>query len=421
MRSDRGRTAIITLGLSLAPALLSSCGEETAPPGGAAGATTGGAGSAASTGSATSTGGESGAATGGTGAAGGASATGGTGGAGAGGGAGGGENGGGGGAGGRDEGPAATFRNPLNTAMGSDPWLLYHEGSYYLSATTWSNVLTMRRSPTLEGLKTAPAVTIWTGDDPSRCCNMWAPEFHLLDGPNGKRWYFYYTAGPSGTNTDNQRMHVLESAGTDPMGPYTYKGRLFIASADHWAIDGSVMQLDGRLYYLFSQWTTDQNIYIAAMRDPWTLTGQRVLLSSPTHPWERQDGNVNEGPVALQRDGKTFIVYSASACWGPNYKLGMLTYGGGDPLRTSSWIKGEQPVFQRSDAESVYGPGHNGFFTSPDGTEHWIVYHANDSARGGCDTQRTTRAQRFTWNSDGTPNFGVPVGTSVDIQVPSGE
>ncbi|AUX44322.1 alpha-N-arabinofuranosidase [Sorangium cellulosum] len=403
------RSATLTTGLLLGLALLAGCGEQTSPPRDAAGTTTGSAGGGGAT-SAASAGGTGGSDSGGAGAGGAAS----------GGGSGTGSSGNG-GTGGSGGGPVATFQNPLNRDQGSDPWLLYHEGNYYLSATTWSDVLTMRRSPTIEGLKTAPAVTVWTGDDPSRCCNMWAPEFHLLDGPNGKRWYFYYTAGPSGPNTDHQRMHVLESAGTDPMGPYTYKARLYVREADHWAIDGSVMQLDGRLYYLFSQWTTDQNIYIAAMSNPWTLTGQRVLLSSPTHAWERQAGNVNEGPVALQRGGKTFIVYSASACWGPDYKLGMLTYGGGDPLRTSSWIKSAEPVFQRSDEYFVYGPAHNGFFTSPDGTEHWIVYHANDSARGGCDTQRTTRAQKFTWNDDGTPNFGVPVATDVDIPVPSGE
>jgi GH43 family beta-xylosidase len=69
----------------------------------------------------------------------------------------------------------------------------------------------------------------------------------------------------------------------------------------------------------------------------------------------------------------------------------------------------------------VYGPGHNGFFKSPDGTEDWIVYHANASATAGCDVNRTTRAQKFTWNSDGTPNFGVPQPLSANLPVPSGE
>src|SRR4029079_3751756 len=100
---------------------------------------------------------------------------------------------------------------------------------------------------------------------------------------------------------------------------------------------------------------------------------------------------------------------------------GMLTYNGGDPLDSHSWDKSEQPVFQRSDEKKVYGPGHNGFFKSPDGTEDWIVYHANDNPGDACVGKRTTRVQKFTWNADGTPNFGIPVATTMDIPNPSGD
>ncbi|WP_149830801.1 family 43 glycosylhydrolase, partial [Streptomyces tailanensis] len=127
------------------------------------------------------------------------------------------------------------------------------------------------------------------------------------------------------------------------------------------------------------------------------------------------------GAEVLQRNGRTFIIYSASHCSTPDYKLGMLTYNGGDPLNSSSWTKSPNPVFQRSNAAGVYGPGHNGFFKSPDGTEDWMVYHANSSASGGCDMNRSTRAQKFTWNADGTPNFGTPVGLGVTLPAPSGE
>jgi hypothetical protein len=69
----------------------------------------------------------------------------------------------------------------------------------------------------------------------------------------------------------------------------------------------------------------------------------------------------------------------------------------------------------------VYGPGHNGFFQSPNGAESWIVYHANSSASGGCGNGRTTRAQRFSWNSDNTPNLGTPVRTGASLAAPAGE
>jgi GH43 family beta-xylosidase len=126
---------------------------------------------------------------------------------------------------------------------------------------------------------------------------------------------------------------------------------------------------------------------------------------------------------ALHRRARAgdLIVYSASHCSTPDCKLGMLTYNGGDPLDSSSWVKSPNPVFQRSNANGVHGPGHNGFFKSPDGTEDWMVHHANSSASGGCDMNRPTRAQTFTWNADGTPDFGTPVPLGVTSTAPSGE
>jgi GH43 family beta-xylosidase len=316
-----------------------------------------------------------------------------------------------------NEGRPGILRNPLNRNNGADPWLTYYEGNYYLAATTWASGLTMRKSPTLAGLKTAEPVQIYFETDPSRCCNMWAPEFRLLNGPDGLRWYFYYTAGTWGTY-DNQHSHVLESAGTDPLGPYTYKATLHAP----WSIDGSVLELNGSLYFLSSAFESRfQSLFIAPMSNPWTVSGERRLLSRPEYDWETSGSYVNEGPVPLYHDGKTFVIYSASACWTPDYKLGMLIYKGGDPLSRDSWTKYPEPVFQRSDENGVFAPGHNGFFKSPDGTEDWIVYHANDSVNDGCDGGRTTRVQKFTWNADGTPDFGVPVSTSEEIAAPSGD
>lgn len=34
---------------------------------------------------------------------------------------------------------------------------------------------------------------------------------------------------------------------------------------------------------------------------------------------------------------------------------------------------------------------------------------------------RSTRAQRFTWNADGTPDFGTPARLGVRLDAPSGE
>lgn len=312
--------------------------------------------------------------------------------------------------------PEAIFTNPLNASHGSDPWMTYHAGYYYLAATTWGDTLTMKRGRTIAELKEAEPTVIWQDENPARCCNMWAPEFYLIDGPNGQRWYHYYTAG-DGDDLGTQRSHVLESEGSDPMGPYHYQGQLM----NTWAIDGSLLLHAGERYFMFSAWDgPTQNAWIIAMSDPWTTIGNRTLLTAPTYAWEQEGSDsVNEGPAALYHEGRVFVTYSASQCADPGYKLGLLELLGDNPLDPSAWWKSPEPVFQT--ANGAYGSGHNGFFTSPDGSQNWLVYHATTNALGSCWTDRTTRIQPFSWESDGLPNFGEPLPLSTEIIVPSAE
>jgi GH43 family beta-xylosidase len=286
-------------------------------------------------------------------------------------------------------------------SRGPDPWLQYYNGFYYLATTTWNSTITMRRSPTLAGLATPDTVIFDLSRRLTGYCNMWAPEFHLLNGPNGPRWYLYYTASRNVSSyLPTQRIHVLESAGTDPMGPYTFKADLLDPITDNtWELDPTILQLNGQLYLLGTYLDGSQPMFIRPMSNPWTASGTRRRLSTPTFSWETVGGAVNEGPEVIQRNGRTFIVFSVSHCSTPDYKLGLLTYNGGDPLNASSWVKSPNPIFQRSNANSVFGPGHNGFFTSPDGTEDWIVYRANASANGGCDINPPPGRRR----SPGTP------------------
>ncbi|MEV1119239.1 family 43 glycosylhydrolase [Actinosynnema sp. NPDC049800] len=318
-----------------------------------------------------------------------------------------------------DAAPGPSFTNPVVPAPNSaDPTLVQHNGQYYYVATTWTSDILMRRSSTIAGLRSAPETRIFTATQNEGCCTMWAPHLEQI----GSRWYLYYSVEPR-SGYGSRRTHVLESAANDPAGPYTYRGVLNLMPNNGWAIDGAVLKLDGALYFHYSAFHADglQSIYIAPMSSPTTVSTHGTRISAPTLAWERQGQPVNEGSFALQRGGRTFLTYSASYCGTADYKLGMLEYRGGDPLAQSSWTKFANPIFQRNDAAGVYGPGHHSFFTSPDGAETWIAYHANDSASQGCGKTRTTRVQKISWNADGTPNLGVPVSTSTVLQGPSGE
>lgn len=310
-----------------------------------------------------------------------------------------------------------TFTNPLAPDT-ADPTIEFHDGNYYMVATTWDNKVVMRKAPTLAGLGTTKPVTVYSDTNPGRNGNMWAPELERIEGPNGWRWYLMYTMGVSG-DFGTQHLQVIESAADDPMGPYTYKGRPI--PTDDWNIDGAYLHLNGELFVTWSAFAPDglQSNYIARMTTPWSATGPLNILSQPTEPWEVIGQPVNEGPIPLQKDGRTWIVYSASFCGTEDYQLGTLEYLGGDPVLSASWQKSGGPVFSK--ANGVYGTGHNDFFTSPDGTETWNLYHANNRPNGGCSRERSARAQIVNWGADGEPDFGVPQAISTHVPVPSGE
>ena len=134
-------------------------------------------------------------------------------------------------------------------------------------------------------------------------------------------------------------MGVLEAATDDPQGPYVDRGMLYtgddVATGPHnrWAIDGTVLDLRGQLYFLWSGWADQrdvQHLYIARMSDPCTIASNRVqLCPNDCHPWERvgerhAERGLHEGPQVLVRNGRVFLVYSCSGSWQPTYKLGLL-------------------------------------------------------------------------------------------------
>jgi GH43 family beta-xylosidase len=308
---------------------------------------------------------------------------------------------------------AATFQNPI-LDVAADPWVVYRDGQYVLCLAERGGVV-VRTAARLQDLAADPGVLVWhPPPDEPYSKEVWAPECHFLRG----RWYVY-VAADDGVNA-HHRIYVLEG-GRDPKQPFQLKGKL-ATNPDRWAIDGTVLELEGgKLYLLWSGWDGTENVaqdlYIAPMRDPWTVSGKRVLLSRPELPWERVgQPYVNEGPEVLRHEGRLFVIYSASGSWTDDYCLGQLAFQGGDPLDPRAWKKLDRPVFAKTDR--VWGPGHASFTRSPDGREDWIVYHSAKSKGAGW--YRQVSAQRFGWRPDGSPDFGEPVPPGTPIEEPSG-
>ncbi len=328
--------------------------------------------------------------------------------------------------------PECTFTNPV--ARGADPWVLWWNGAYY-SVEARNRAIYVYRSNKLIDFKQNP-VRVWTAPDTGwNQASVWAPELHFLEG----RWYIYYAAGrpgPPDAPFIHQRSGVLQSVGEDPQGAYVDRGMLYTGNdvvadtGNVWAIDLTVERLNGQLYAVWSGWErnttiarTPQHLYIARMSNPYTISSNRVKLSSPTESWERKEDPVDgldlqEGPEFLRNGEHVFIIYSTRESWLKDYRLGQLRMKdpNGDPMDPDNYVK-SGPVFMPT--ATVHGVGHGSFTISPDGTESWHVYHAKTSTTPGW--ERVIRMQRFTWNPDGSPDFGIPVPSGQPIPLPSGE
>jgi len=284
----------------------------------------------------------------------------------------------------------------------ADPFITLHpiHGRYLLLATTGHNI-------TLWSGNTIPAASaeskiVFTPSEPLE--QLWSPTLWHI----GNHWWIYFTAQQPG---GQHAIYVLESDTDDPLATYTFRGPLNLDNRP--AIDPSVLTLKGKHYLMYVTVDRGENaIQIVRLADPLHPSGPSTLMAEPEFPWEKGAGStrtypVNEGPTALTHDHKIFIVYSASDTASPLYCLGLLTFQGGDPLDRANWKKTPQPVFSASPVNNIYGPGRGTFAIAADGSD-WLLYAAK-STDAPTAANREVRAQRFTWNPDGTPNFGAPL------------
>ena len=311
-----------------------------------------------------------------------------------------------------------------------DPYVVCKDGVYYYCYSS-GGVKVQASNDLLLGEPSKSAVQVFTPSQTSIANakkEYWAPEMHYFPadvvGEKDAGWYIY-VAADDGQDV-NHRMYVLRASEPDnALSQYTMVGELEL-DGDKWAIDGTVMVLGGKLYFIWSgreenDLKYSQNIYIQAMTNPYTATGSKTLLARPTEAWETKSGShVNEGPQIIQHNGTTNIVYSVNGSWTQYYALASLTLVGDDPMQASSWYKSTAPLLQSYAKNSMYGTGHSSYVQNTVDGSWWIYYHANPSltvpSGSSWWAERNTYLQEFTFEDkviDGKtysmPVFGVPM------------
>lgn len=327
------------------------------------------------------------------------------------------------------------YCNPLiyNRA---DPFIYKHtDGYYYFTASHTDpshnlegkyqyRKIILRKAASLDNLADNSGkyeeITVFEREPLSNSASphIWAPEIHFIHG----KWYIYYTVTTSDNSPWDIRPHVLECADADPMaGTWKDLGRIQKANTESpaftgFSLDHTVFEHKGELYLVWAQnYPKYSSILLSKMSNPWTIDGATIIIAEPEYNWETHGFRVCEGPSILKRNGKIFIVYSASGT-DALYCLGMLTADeNADLLNPATWVKTPYPVLQSCRENGQFGPGHNSFTTDEYGNDI-IVFHARQEERYLAqpkyqplyDAGRNTSIMRFFWNPDGTPNFAIP-------------
>lgn len=308
----------------------------------------------------------------------------------------------------------ATFTNPILDGNSADPAVFKVGDFYYLTLSeNRETELTIYKSRNLTNFRDAEKSVAYTAKNGQS--NLWASEMHEVDGG----LYIYFCMDGNGKD---HRMYVVKAETNDPMGKWSDAMRL-MDDFDYGAIDGTVMKHGDKLYFAFASTAFHPlSIYIAPMINPTTIGASKLFLRGPKSEWEIQGGPTNEGPYFIYRNNVSYMVFSASSTWDPNYSLGLMSIPfDKDPMTPSHWDYGnDAPVFWRNDEEDVYTTGHASFTVSNDETETWMVYHGtvNTTHINGF---RIARIEKIDWDENDRPVFPRPHGYNSPQPVPSGQ
>lgn len=300
------------------------------------------------------------------------------------------------------------FNNGLY--QGQDPFISYQDGYYYFVSSSndpGHNKMYVSKSKSL--LDQGEKVRIFDFDDSKS--RIFAPEMFFIDG----KWYIYYCADAREYNWRHMAC-VLESVTDDPQGDWIDRGVLYtgkeLNNPNEYAQgnDFTVFEYRDQLYACWGSMESGvESPAIARMESPIKISEERSFLPSFG----------GEGPRAVVNGDRLFMTVSQGNFKTAGYHLGMYTFDitKDSPLDSESWSYTEG-VFEGT--KDVYGPARASFFKSADGTEDWMAFHSKVYP-ANLNAWRQVSIKQFTWNEDGSPNFGKPVSPYEFVNLPSGD
>lgn len=253
-----------------------------------------------------------------------------------------------------------------------DPFILLHNGTYYMYATSAKDGFLLWTSENL---------CDWTEggycykDSPWGECDFWAPEVHERNG----KFYLVYTARWK----KNHSLRIGMAISDSPEGPFKDLKDEPLFDYGYAAIDATLFR-DGEKEYFYYVRDCSENvvngvhtseIYACGISEDYTaLVGEPKKISLPDLDWEHKSGPEwlwNEGPALLKREGKYYLNYSANCYATRDYSVGCSESD--SPL--GPFVKYDAPILTYK--QDVYsGPGHNCFFVGKDG-KLYTAFHVH--------------------------------------------
>ena len=340
-----------------------------------------------------------------------------------------------------------TFYNPLAIEKGlGDPWLTKHEDYYYFTYSQGTKITVTRSkqmtqlTENLEDENITKVILRQKQILGGNIVQIWAPEIFFFNDS----WYIYFTAAVDEGDTlqldTSRRTYGMKSKTTDAFGEWEAPVEIKLP-CDYRSIDATFLNYNGKQYIVWAGWPNKENkqywqdLYITELETNNPLKAkypnnpaERHLISSPEHKWEITSARQNEGPaVGYAPDGTPIIFYSGNYSGDDSYCIVYLSLTGDDVTNKDHWYKPEQPLMQTDMGYSeVIAPGHCSITYSPDGKEHWMMYHSAKRSASGWD--RMARLQKLEWGSTtyNGKTVTIPVVEKMfkiaeEVPLPSGE
>lgn len=265
-----------------------------------------------------------------------------------------------------------TFKNPMFD--GADPFVLFHEGKYYLYCTTEINKELIGANDFSTDTPEGDGIYVYVSDD----LKNWIKEGYALKKGDsiGEKWFwapevleyrgkFYMTYA--------SEEHIAIAVADHPKGPFKQENKRWLREG--MAIDGSLfVDDDGSVYLYYVRLDGQNRIYVAKMTDDLSEIEKEYddCLICADAPWETKDCLIAEGPFCLKHNGLYYLSYSCNHTRCIDYGVGYAVSR--SPLGPFKKYEGN-PILTRKD--TLLGVGHHSFLRMPNGGLY-CAYHCHN-------------------------------------------